>query len=197
MGQGYSFHRDAEMMESDGGSPSSRSCVSDENESDNGADQTESDAVTSGDDGGRARQRRGQRARWSSLEELRLEAYVKEKKSWPWIAGQLRRTKDAVTQHWRMMERDQLASKDELALPLSGGQPTSIDEEENLWLVEKLLAKDKRDGEVFYLVKWEGFPDDQNSWVKRDDISAELVDKFDDYAERMGVFEASRARNTG
>ena len=30
-----------------------------------------------------------------------------------------------------------------------------------------------------YLVKWKGFPDEANSWEKRNDINTELVNKFD------------------
>ena len=38
-----------------------------------------------------------------------------------------------------------------------------------------LLAKSK----VSYLVKWEGFPDEHNTWQKRRDISSDLIDEFE------------------
>ncbi|KAL2015887.1 hypothetical protein VTK56DRAFT_4662 [Thermocarpiscus australiensis] len=58
--------------------------------------------------------------------------------------------------------------------------PTAIDEEENIWEVEKLLAKWKRGRKVLYLVKWKGFPDEENTWEKRNDINAELVERFEE-----------------
>ncbi|KAK3939116.1 hypothetical protein QBC46DRAFT_365016 [Diplogelasinospora grovesii] len=59
------------------------------------------------------------------------------------------------------------------------GRPAAIDEKEDIWEVEALLAKWKQGRRTFYLVKWMGFPDEVNSWEKRTDISAELVGKFD------------------
>jgi hypothetical protein len=64
----------------------------------------------------------------------------------------------------------------------SHGKPaqlSAIDEDEDIWEVEALLAKWKQGRRVLYLVKWKGFPDDANSWEKRKDINVELVDKFD------------------
>ncbi|KAK0628288.1 hypothetical protein B0T17DRAFT_504978 [Bombardia bombarda] len=66
-------------------------------------------------------------------------------------------------------------------------KPTAIDEEGNIWEVELLLAKWKQGRRVLYLVKWKGFADDANTWEKRNDICAELVNKFDtDYLEYGG-----------
>ncbi|ELR05524.1 hypothetical protein VC83_01883 [Pseudogymnoascus destructans] len=43
--------------------------------------------------------------------------------------------------------------------------------------VEALLAKSTvRRNVVWYLVKWEGFGDDENTWQKQDDISSDLVE---------------------
>ncbi|KAH8193581.1 hypothetical protein TruAng_012253 [Truncatella angustata] len=47
--------------------------------------------------------RKGPRKAWSSLEEHRLRAYVKEKQDWPEIAERLGRSQGAVEQHWRIM----------------------------------------------------------------------------------------------
>lgn len=39
-----------------------------------------------------------------------------------------------------------------------------------LWIVEKILKRRKRSGIEEYLVKYEGWPDKFNSWVRKDDI---------------------------
>lgn len=59
------------------------------------------------------------------------------------------------------------------------GEPAAIDEEDDIWEVEALLAKWRQGRSVLYLVKWKGFSDEANSWEKRKDISTKLVDKFD------------------
>lgn len=42
-----------------------------------------------------------------------------------------------------------------------------------------LLAKWKQGKTNWYLVKWAGFPDDENMWVKKDGIDPELVKAFE------------------
>lgn len=67
--------------------------------------------------------------------------------------------------------------------------PAALDEEENIWEVEMLLAKRKQGRRTFYLVKWKGFPDSSNTWEEAEDISAVLIDKFEsDYALHGGNF---------
>ncbi|KFY96757.1 hypothetical protein V500_02307 [Pseudogymnoascus sp. VKM F-4518 (FW-2643)] len=53
--------------------------------------------------------------------------------------------------------------------------PVAIDAKERTWEVEVLLAKST----VWYLVKWEGFPNEHNTWQKRRDISSDLIDEFE------------------
>ncbi len=65
-------------------------------------------------------------------------------------------------------------------------KPAAIDEEDDIWEVEALLAKWKQGRRVLYLVKWKGFSDEANSWEKRKDISTELVDKFDTAYSKYG-----------
>lgn len=43
-------------------------------------------------------------------------------------------------------------------------------DEDALWIVEHILRKRKRGGTEEYLVKYEGWPDKFNSWVRKDDI---------------------------
>ncbi|PVH69469.1 hypothetical protein DL98DRAFT_541599 [Cadophora sp. DSE1049] len=45
--------------------------------------------------------------------------------------------------------------------------------------VEALLAKWKQGKTNWYLVKWEGFLDGENMWVKKDGIDLELVKEFE------------------
>jgi hypothetical protein len=40
--------------------------------------------------------------------------------------------------------------------------------------VEALRAKSKVGNVIWYLVKWAGFEDEDNTWQKRDDISSEI-----------------------
>ncbi|KAM5357705.1 hypothetical protein ACJZ2D_015990 [Fusarium nematophilum] len=54
-------------------------------------------------------------------------------------------------------------------------QPIALDEDDEIWEVDRLLAKWKQGRQALYLVKWKGFPNDANSWQKRNDISDELV----------------------
>ncbi|KFZ14031.1 hypothetical protein V501_03424 [Pseudogymnoascus sp. VKM F-4519 (FW-2642)] len=58
----------------------------------------------------------------------------------------------------------------------SQGGETDTDE---ICAVEALLAKLTVRNVVWYLVKWEGFGDDKNTWQEQDDISSDLVDNFE------------------
>ncbi|KAF6816728.1 hypothetical protein CPLU01_13783 [Colletotrichum plurivorum] len=56
--------------------------------------------------------KRPQRLRWTPLDESRLRAWVQEEKEWSWIAGKLKRSEQAVLQHWKIMgERDRRTGK--------------------------------------------------------------------------------------
>ncbi|RYP05254.1 hypothetical protein DL765_009896 [Monosporascus sp. GIB2] len=61
----------------------------------------------------------------------------------------------------------------------AAGRPTAIDEEENIWEVEALLAKWQQGRRAIYLVKWKGYADKDNTWEVPADISLELVNDFD------------------
>lgn len=43
-------------------------------------------------------------------------------------------------------------------------QPMVIDEEQDIWEAEKLLAKRRRGREIQYFVKWKSFPNNDNIW---------------------------------
>ncbi|OBT68004.1 hypothetical protein VE03_01524 [Pseudogymnoascus sp. 23342-1-I1] len=55
----------------------------------------------------------------------------------------------------------------------------AIDATEPRWEVEALLAKSKVGNVIWYLVKWAGFRDEDNTWQKRDDISSDLISDFE------------------
>ncbi|ELR01977.1 hypothetical protein GMDG_05146 [Pseudogymnoascus destructans 20631-21] len=55
----------------------------------------------------------------------------------------------------------------------------AIDAMEGKWEVEALLAKSKTGNVIWYLVKWAGFRDKDNTWQKRDDISSDLIIDFE------------------
>ena len=57
--------------------------------------------------------------------------------------------------------------------------PVVIDEEQDIWEVDKLLAQRKRGNRIRYLVKWKGFLDEDNSWEPPQNISDDLLDSFD------------------
>jgi hypothetical protein len=55
----------------------------------------------------------------------------------------------------------------------------AIDATEGVCQVEALLAKSTVRNVVWYLVKWAGFRDEDNTWQKRDDISSDLINDFE------------------
>ncbi|KAJ4157482.1 hypothetical protein NW754_009125 [Fusarium falciforme] len=49
-------------------------------------------------------------------------------------------------------------------------RPLSLDQEGTEFEVEKLVAKGRIGRRVWYKVKWKGYPESDNSWVKKKDI---------------------------
>ena len=74
-----------------------------ESAEDRDSDGTITEGGLGGDEAGSDDDQRGQRRRWSLLEELRLTAYMKENLSMSSIATQMNRSKSAIAQHWRIM----------------------------------------------------------------------------------------------
>lgn len=46
-----------------------------------------------------------------------------------------------------------------------------IDRDDDVYEVEKVVRQKRKDGEIWYLVKWQGYSDDFNSWVRKRDIT--------------------------
>ena len=50
-------------------------------------------------------------------------------------------------------------------------------DEDSLWYIQKILKKRKRFGKDQYFVKWEGFPNQFNSWVDKSAVkNTSLID---------------------
>ena len=51
-------------------------------------------------------------------------------------------------------------------------QRITRNEDDDVYDVEKIVRQQKRNGEIWYLVKWLGYDDSFNSWVRKSDIQA-------------------------
>jgi hypothetical protein len=52
-----------------------------------------------------------------------------------------------------------------------GKQPGNLDDEEfdeTEFIVEKILDRKIMNGEVYFFLKWKGFNDTENTWVRED-----------------------------
>ena len=58
----------------------------------------------------------------------------------------------------------------------------SIYQGNQLWIVEKILEKKKQGSKTLYKVKWQGFPDDQNTWEPIENLTyvQPMVDEFEE-----------------
>jgi len=59
-------------------------------------------------------------------------------------------------------------------------------EEEKVYIVEAILDSKKFKGQIHYLVKWENFPQEQNTW--------EPVSHLEDCQDLVNEFEAKKLR---
>lgn len=74
--------------------------------------------------------------------------------------------------HVSLLEPWNGESKDPLTMP-------DLDDSDE-WEVDEIQDKKQRDDEVFYLVKWKGWPTEYNQWVSEDHLNApRLVTLFD------------------
>ena len=58
-------------------------------------------------------------------------------------------------------------------------RPSAVDPEDNQYKVEKLVRKRRMGEKVEYLVKWLGYPDNENNWEAKWDIDPDLVAVFE------------------
>lgn len=58
----------------------------------------------------------------------------------------------------------------------SEGQPLTMEAKANVWEIVRLLGKWTRSSKTWYLVKWNGFDDQYNSWEKQ---HADLIEEFE------------------
>ncbi|KPA36561.1 patatin phospholipase [Fusarium langsethiae] len=66
-------------------------------------------------------------------------------------------------------------------------RPLSLDQEGDEFDVEELVAKGRIRKRVWYKVKWKGYPESDNSWVKKKDIGTEVI----------GIYEARHPYGQG
>lgn len=90
------------------GLPNSEIFQDDESSDENSEDSHSESADVNSDQGDNPdvpeqKGKRHKRFRWTTLDELRLRAWVQEEKDWSWIAGKLQRSEQAVIQHWAIM----------------------------------------------------------------------------------------------
>ncbi|KFY42804.1 hypothetical protein V494_02234 [Pseudogymnoascus sp. VKM F-4513 (FW-928)] len=79
-------------------------------------------------------------------------------------------------------------NKEQTTVQLRCGSQAVESDTDEICDVEALLAKLTVRNVVWYLVKWEGFGDDKNTWQEQDDISSDLVDNFEaSYQGNFGV----------
>ena len=50
--------------------------------------------------------------------------------------------------------------------------------EEDVYIAERIVDSRKRKSKREYLVKWEGYPSDENTWQKAGDLPSELLDEW-------------------
>ena len=70
--------------------------------------------------------------------------------------------------------------------------------QEKLWPAERIVSERTEGQQVMYKVRWKGFTQDHDSWVKKDDVSQDLIDAFakrsdDQYAHDVRT-EVKRAK---
>ena len=49
-------------------------------------------------------------------------------------------------------------------------QKIKREKDDDVYAVEKVIQQKRRNGEIWYLVKWLGYDDTFNSWVRKSDI---------------------------
>jgi len=65
------------------------------------------------------------------------------------------------------------------------GRGSDGEEEEEEYSVEKILDKRTKSGKVEYLIKWEGYPDSENTWEPQDNL---------DCPDIISAFESKRGK---
>merc|ERR1712126_654122 len=67
-----------------------------------------------------------------------------------------------------------------LTPPATMGRGRGSDEEEEEYSVEKILDKRTKGGKVEYLIKWEGYPDSENTWEPQDNLDCpDIISAFE------------------
>jgi len=65
-------------------------------------------------------------------------------------------------------------------LTMGRGRGDSDEEEEEEYSVEKILDKRVKGGKTEYLIKWEGYPDSENTWEPEDNLDCpDIISAFE------------------
>lgn len=59
-------------------------------------------------------------------------------------------------------------------------QKIARDRDDDVYEVEKVIRQKRKDGEIWYLVKWLGYDNDFNSWVRKRDVTAVFDNDHDE-----------------
>jgi hypothetical protein len=59
------------------------------------------------------------------------------------------------------------------------GHPPAVDSEDDKWEVEHIASKCRMGRQVWYMLKWKGFPSSENTWQRKGDIHPELIATFE------------------
>merc|ERR1712228_111644 len=81
-------------------------------------------------------------------------------------------------------------------MPSSNSDAGSDAEPEEEYTVEKILDKRIRGGKTEYLIKWEGYPDSENTWEPEDNLDCpDLISAFEEKSKQKKE-EKKRKKDT-
>ncbi|CAL8085484.1 unnamed protein product [Orchesella dallaii] len=75
---------------------------------------------------------------------------------------------------------------------------TDSEDEEQMFLVEKILKKrNGTDGKSIYLIKWEGYGDEENTWEPEENLPTHLISQFKEELKEKKMRKRMEANGRG